>query len=329
MKIVQFLHGTALGGMEKFCLDLSNRLARDNTVLLIADKSFRKHISQDVIFEPIDPKKSRNNPLFLWHLCKIMRKFQPDIIHAHKQRTIEMLKRISPFLNMPFIATKHDTQHKKAFIGLKYAITISNETIDTVQAENIYKIYNGIEHQEPKKIKMPDAFNIVAVGGLRKVKGYDKLLHAVSRLDFGYHLTIVGEGEQREALEELINNLGIKERVSLVGFQSNVNDYIYSSDLQVISSESEGFSLAMIEGLFYGKMLLSTKVSGCVEILPRDMLEDMSSFDLKIKEIYDNYEAYVQKFAETKERYSNQLTIDACAKEHIRVYDKITTQEKR
>jgi len=328
MRIIQFLHGTSLGGMEKFCLDLSNRLAKDNTVLLIADKSFKKYITQDVNFVPIDPKKSRNNPIFLWYLYSILRKFQPDIIHAHKQRTIEMLKRLSPFLGLPFVATKHDTQYKKAFIGLRYAITISNETTDTVKAENIYKIYNGIEYQKPKKIKMSDVFNIVAIGGLRKVKGYDKLLHAVSRLNFEYHLSIVGEGDERGSLEELIKNLDIEHRVSLVGFQSNVNDYIYSSDLQVISSESEGFSLAMIEGLFYGKMVLSTKVSGCNEILSHAMLADIDNFDLKIKDIYDNYEVYTQKFKEIKEQYSNRLTIDACAKEHIRVYDEIRTQEK-
>jgi glycosyltransferase involved in cell wall biosynthesis len=323
MRIVQFLHGNEIGGMEKFCIDLSNALSHEHDVLLLADKTFKKYIDKNVQFVELDIEKSRNNIFFLWKIWKILKAFSPDIIQAHKQNTINIIKRLEPFLKIPFVATKQDMQIKKAFHGLRYAITITEETRSTIKAEHIYKIYNGVPFHEPKKIILPDGFNIVAVGGLRKVKGYDKLLHIVANLDFNYHLTILGEGSEREHLEALIDTLHLKEKVTLAGFKSNINDYLYSADLQVITSLSEGFSLAMVEGLFYSKVLLSTKVSGCTEILSEALLADIEAFNVKIKMIFENYDAYEVEFMKVKNKYSKRLTMEACKDEHVKVYREI------
>jgi len=323
MKIIQFLHGNQIGGMEKFCLDLSNSLSGEHQIMLIADPVFRAYCKEDISFVALDVEKSRNNPMFLLALYREIKAFQPDIIHQHKQNSIQIMKRLAPFLKMPFVATKHDTQKKKAFYGLKYAISISDETTKTIKAENIYKIYNGIPYREPKKIKMSDTFNIVAVGGLRKVKGYDSLIDAVSKLPFDFHLTIIGEGSERKALEKCIEESGLKDKVSLVGFKENVQDYLYSSDLQIISSLSEGFSLSMVEGIFYAPLLLSTKVSGCTEILSDELLYDIERLDSKIIDVFENYDRYKDHFKVLKDKHKEQLTIDMCAKEHEKVYHSI------
>ncbi|SFV69519.1 Poly(glycerol-phosphate) alpha-glucosyltransferase [hydrothermal vent metagenome] len=327
MRIVQFLHGNKIGGMEKFCIDLSNALSHEHDVLLLADKTFKKYVETSVQFVELDIEKSRNNIFFLWKIWKILKAFSPDIIQVHKQNTINILKRLKPFLKIPFVATKHDMQIKKAFYGLRYAITIAEETRSTIKADYIYKIYNGVPFHKPKKIILPDGFNIVAVGGLREVKGYDKLLYIVADLDFNYHLTILGEGSQRERLEALIDTLDLKEKVTLAGFKSNINDYLYSADLQVITSLSEGFSLAMIEGLFYSKVLLSTKVSGCTEILSEGLLTDIEAFHAKIKMVFENYDAYEAEFIKLKNKYSQRLTIEACKDEHIKVYRNIISKD--
>jgi len=323
VRIIQFLHGNALGGMEKFCLDLSNTLAREHDVLLLADKGFGNYVSDQVRFVEIDVEKSRNNPLFLWDIYRIIKKFQPDIIHAHKQNSIQILKRLSFFLDIPYVATKHDMQHKKAFHGIEYAVAISDDTAKTIRAKHLYKIYNGIPLRQPSKIDMPDAFNIVAVGGLRKVKGYDTLLEAVSRLAFDWHLTILGEGDERPHLEATIRELGIGERVTLAGHKENIHDYLYSSDLQVISSHSEGFSLAMVEGIFYAPALITTKVGIAEEILPSFLLTDREVLSNKIEDVYHNYKAYRILLQEVKAKYREVFKIEQCAKEYLRVFQKI------
>ena len=323
MRIVQFLHGNELGGMEKFCLDLSNALAKENDLCLIADPLFRKYVDEKIVFVPLDVEKSRNNVWFLWKLYREIKRFSPDIIHAHKQNSIQILKRLHPFLRIPFIATKHDTQKKKAFMNLMYAVAISDETMQTVKAKKLYKIYNGIPYTKPKRIQMPSAFNIVAVGGLRRVKGYDDLLIAVSQLSFPYHLTILGEGAERKHLEDQIDALGIAKHVTLAGFSDRINDYLYSADLQVISSHSEGFSLAMVEGIFYAPMLLSTKVSGCIEILPEPLLMGREEMRVRIEEVYREYNKCQRVFMNVKQRYREQLTMAFCSENYLKVYKEV------
>ncbi|MFT7823751.1 MAG: glycosyltransferase [Sulfurimonas sp.] len=320
MKIIQFLHGDQLGGMEKFCIDLSSELSKENEVMFIGDPAFKPLLNQKVRFQPIDINKKRNNPWFLWQLYKIISEFSPDIIHVHKRKSIDIMKRLAPFLKVPFVATKHDMQKKRSFHGLEYAISISDETSSTIKAKQIFKIYNGIPFIEPKKVDLPDTFNIVAVGGLRKVKGYDKLIAAVAELPFDFHLTIIGEGSERKRLEGRISELGLDTRVSLAGFKSNVNDYLYSADLQVIASESEGFSLSMIEGLFYAKMLISTKVSGCIEILPDELLFDIDELRDKMIDVYADQKKYQDIFNRVKEGNKEKLTIAVCAKKHREIY---------
>jgi len=323
MKIIQFLSGNKFGGMEKFAIDISNILAKEHDVLFIGDKVFKKYIHNNVSFIELNNKKSRNNILFLWKIYKIFKNFKPNIIHVHKQKNIQIMNRLKYFIDIPFVATKQDMQKKKSFLNLKYAITITEDVQTTINAKHIFKIYNGIPYNEPTKIPLSNTFNIVAVGGLRKVKGYDKLIESLSKVNFDFHLTIVGEGEERKNLELLITKLQLENKITLTGFVNNVNDYIYSADLQVISSLSEGFSLAMIEGIFYSPLLISTKVSGCTEILPDQLLMNHQEMSEKIENVYQHYTVHKDIFSKTKKDYSHLLTIEACAKEYIHVYQQI------
>lgn len=320
---MQILHGSNIGGMEISCINLANALSKQHEVIFLGSTVFKKYLSKQVIFQPIDVKKSRNNPLFLIKLYRQIKQYNPDIIHIHKQKTIRVLKRLSYFLSIPQVVTKHDTQKKRAFYGLDYAVSISKEVEKTIKAKKIFSIYNGIPYIKPKKIDLSNKFNIVAVGRLSKVKGFDKLIKSVSLLTFDFHLSIIGEGEQRATLEELISRLNISDKVSLLGFKSNVQDYLFSADLQIISSLSEGFSLAMMEGVFYSKVLISTKVSGCNEILSQSLLFDIKDMTTKIVDVYEKYDTYKKEFLKIKKRYKEDFNIKVCADNYISVFQSI------
>jgi glycosyltransferase involved in cell wall biosynthesis len=234
-----------------------------------------------------------------------------------------MMWRLSFFMDILFVATKHDMQRKKAFYGLDYVAVLSDEMKKTVRAKHVEKIYNGIVPTIPEPVKLPGRFNVVAVGGLRPVKRFDRLIEAIAKLPDEVHLTIVGEGSERENLERLSEKLGIKTRVHLVGFKQNVPDYLAACDMQVISSDSEGFSLAMVEGLFYAPVVISTKVSGATEILSEKLLCEGESLAQKIRDVYNETEAYKKETARIAARYRDKLTMEGCAKEYIRFYGKI------
>ncbi len=324
MRILQLLSAKSIAGTETFCISLSNELSKSNEVYLMTYDGFKKYISPNVNFVSLDMEAKRWNPFFLYHLYKTIKAINPDIIHIHKKKYIYIINMLKIFLNIPFIASKHDMEYnKRVYKKLKHVISTSQDVTKTLTTKNIYKIYNGIKLKAANSIEMPDAFNIVAVGGLRYVKGYDILIEKLSSVPINWHLTIIGEGDEREALEALADKLDIKNRVSLVGFKDNVQDYLNSADLQIISSRSEAFSLAMIEGLFYSKILISTHVSGCTEVLSDDLLYTYDNLAEKIINVHDNYKKYMDEFQIVKDKHRDNLTIESCASNHIELYKEL------
>lgn len=115
-----------------------------------------------------------------------------------------------------------------------------------------------------------DVPNIVTVGRLVTQKGYDILLKVMKKLNedgFNFKLRILGEGEQKEELEDFIKQNHLQKNVELIGFKKNPYPYIASSDLFVCSSRSEGYSLVIAEALVLGIPVVSTYCSGPNELL--------------------------------------------------------------
>lgn len=327
MKIAQILHSETYGGMEKFCIELSNELAENNNdVLLLADPIFKPYISSKVVFQPICMKKSRRNIFNLIDIFLKIRRFKADIIHTHKQKSIKIIKTLKPFLSIPYIATKHDVFKKKAFSGIENAISISDQVSKTIEAKNCFIIRNGAH----KKIITPQEkhaeFTVVAIGGLKPVKRFDYLINAAAELKekgLPIKFLIVGEGEEREKLEALIKQHQLEDTVKLLGFRDDIPEILSRSHLQLICSESEGFSLAFIEGVFYSDALMSTPVSGCDEILPSSLLFEINNLAKNIESVFRQQEHYQHIFKLVKKDYENKLTIQYCANEHIKVYESI------
>lgn len=111
---------------------------------------------------------------------------------------------------------------------------------------------------------------ILAAGRLEPVKGFDVLLRAFARLRQTEvcKLIILGEGQQRPALEALTAKLGVSADVDLPGFAPNPYAFMSRADVFVVCSHFEGLSVVLIEALACGATVVSTDCpSGPSEIL--------------------------------------------------------------
>lgn len=111
---------------------------------------------------------------------------------------------------------------------------------------------------------------MVAVGRLTRQKGFDRLVDVCSLLrDEGYsfELWILGEGVERERLEDMIRKFKLDDRISLLGFVENPYPCIKKADILVCSSRYEGMSTAVTEGLILGKAVITTECTGMDELL--------------------------------------------------------------
>ncbi|WP_298782825.1 glycosyltransferase [uncultured Campylobacter sp.] len=152
-------------------------------------------------------------------------------------------------------------------------------------------------------------FNIVAVGRLDKIKGFDLLIRAASELKFDFELKIYGQGGERQNLQNLIDLLNLQDRVRLCGFCDDVAAALSASHLHVISSRKEGFPVILIEGIFYSPVLISTRVGGISEILSEEFLYEAADLGVKIDEIYRTYGKSVRAFAQKHASLKQTLTL--------------------
>ena len=117
---------------------------------------------------------------------------------------------------------------------------------------------------------LPGQMNLLAVGRLTKQKNFEYLIRTCSQLrDDGYlfHLNILGEGSERNNLEEQIRKLELKSYITLRGFIKNPYPWMKYADIIVCSSKYEGSSTVVQEALILGKAVVTTLCTGMQELL--------------------------------------------------------------
>lgn len=111
---------------------------------------------------------------------------------------------------------------------------------------------------------------MVTMGRLVPQKGYDRLLPIIKRLKdegFRFSLNILGEGTDREKLEQYIKQHHLETCVRLSGFHTNPYPYLAKADLFVCSSRAEGYSTVITEALILGLPIITTRCAGMQELL--------------------------------------------------------------
>lgn len=108
---------------------------------------------------------------------------------------------------------------------------------------------------------------VVAVGRLVPEKGFDVLIEAlaIARRTEDLRLLLLGEGEQRAALEGLARQLDLAEHVRLPGYVANPLPYMREADLFVLSSRFEAFPVVLVEALYCGASVVATRCAEAVE----------------------------------------------------------------
>lgn len=138
-----------------------------------------------------------------------------------------------------------------------YNVNDENEIIEMAQAQ--------INIKREKDVPL-----LEVIGRLSQEKGVDRLIRVCSRLKkdrYSFELLILGEGEEREKLERMIEESDLSECVKLLGFISNPYPHMRMADILVCPSRYEGLSTVVTEGLILGKAIVTTQCSGMKELL--------------------------------------------------------------
>ena len=228
---------------------------------------------------------------------------------------------------MCHVATKHNPRKGRIFEKVRHVTAVSNTVAKTVK-QGATVIYNGIV---PVAISPDgnrnDPFRILAIGRLDPIKGFDRLIAQAAGLEINFRLEIIGDGPQREMLQNQIDRAGLNNKVELPGFCDNIPERMSHADLVVISSHSEGFPIVLIESLFYANLLVSTPVGGSTEILDPSLLAGQDRLSEKITDVAGNYKSYRDCFLAVQDVNRNLFMIEAVAKSYVEFYRSVYGHE--
>ena len=170
-----------------------------------------------------------------------------------------------------------------ALIWQQAAAVVSNSlglkelALKTNAKQKIGVIYNGVDTEvfKPGSDEMKKNKFIITLGGTRVTlrKGIAYLIDAVSMLSKKYpqiYVTIIGEGNEKENLELMAKELGVKERIIFINKVENstrVVPYYQEASVFVLPSLNEGMSNAMLEALSSGLPIVATDAGGTKELV--------------------------------------------------------------
>ena len=287
-----------VGGAQSYVASLLPALSEHFDVVVAAhgDGPLREAASNGgVRFIPLRhvrrPIKPWRDVAGLFELVRLLRRERPEILHASSSKAGVLGRLAAVVAGVPIrIFTVHGWAFA-AYSGLvswlyRWAdrlmsplttVTIcvsENERTAglearTCRADNTVVIRNAVDvAAAPRSCHDRPRPRLIAVGRLKAPKDFVTLIRALATLPAeSFESLIVGEGPDRTAVEAEIRRLGLEERVRLAGERRDVPALLAASDIFVLSSESEGLPVSVLEAMAAELPVVASSVGGLPELV--------------------------------------------------------------
>jgi glycosyltransferase involved in cell wall biosynthesis len=303
MRVTYITTGLAYGGAETQIKELATRLQRRSWKISIASMlppiAYVEELeAAGISVYNLRMRRKVPDPRAVLRLAAIMRRERPLLIHSHMIHA-NLLARITRlFVKVPvLICTAHSITEGGRPRELAYRLTDSLADITTQVSEagkqryiqvgavpphKIVCIPNGIDTSRFQPNPMvrqavreqlgcaPDAFVWLTVGRLEPVKNHLGLLSAfreVAAVHPNARLLIAGQGSLQAATEQRIAELGLADRVRLLGTRRDIPDLLNAADAFVLPSLWEGMPLTLLEASAAALPIVATDVGGNSEVV--------------------------------------------------------------
>ncbi len=292
------------GGAEKVFLQLACHLDsnRFNHFIIApgggwVENQLRKHHLSPI---PVNPHGSFNFG-YLKQIIHTIRQNKIDIIQSHLFGSNVYCSIAGILTRTPVISTFHGAVDfdrsserlvKAKFFCINHGsaklVFVSDDLIKQAEKRSplkqakIHKIFNGIDleiYKPQKNIYIRQELGldeedilVGTVGNVRSPKGYQFLLQAAAQLKNttpNFKFVIAGDTNDNiySELLSLRAQLNLEKQVFFLGFRDDVSRFLNGLDIFLLSSISEGFSLATIESMACGIPVIATRSGGPEEII--------------------------------------------------------------
>jgi glycosyltransferase involved in cell wall biosynthesis len=295
------------------------------------------------------------------YLFKIFKNYQPDVVVGHSAIVSAYMRIVGIFFpKIKKVVVLHaaaadyeggDRLQKAEYLlqyVTNYVVGVSDWSANTYKKRFKHvackAIYNGVDLE---KFKIQNSFSrdiirnkifktndtnfiILQVGRINKVKNQLLTLQAISMLDNdikdNVYTVFAGIVEDKKYFQEIIEfceNNNLTKNVQFLGARSDVNNLLYASDLYVMPSERENFSIAIVEALSTGIPIICSNIS---QFNFLDKYNFKNTFKFNLKDIQD-YSKSISNIIEKKltfvERNLDDFSFNKCSQQYIELFKDI------
>lgn len=344
VKVLHILSSKTYNGAENVVCQINSMLqgTEDNIELIYCslDGPVRSHIEENKIeFSPVSKVSVKE-------VRRVIAEVKPNIIHAHDMKASFVASLACG--KIPLISHIHNnnTDSRKislksilyffAAIRAKHIFWVSNSSFNGYCFHNFVKeksevLVNVIDAENlyNKAVKDPNEYSYDAVylGRLAYPKNPQRLVTIFEKVvekDKHFTAAIVGEGEDREEVENLIQNKGLQNNVFCLGFFNNPYKILQSAKMMIMTSLWEGTPMCALEALAMGVPIVSTPVDGLCDLIENgkngflsDSDDELADWCFKLatdKELQKEFSEGAKRTSEAK------MSIDNYRKRILSVY---------
>lgn len=353
MNILQVITSLRIGGAEKLVVDMALILKAKGHIVDIfvfdgVQTPFLQQLEENGIrVIRYNEGGSPYHPKNIFILRRLISQY--DVVHTHNtacQYYVAIAKLLCKLCkSKKLVTTEHSANNRRRNIltfkqldrwmyrQYDSIIAISDKATMNLQKFlgnrlEIKTIYNGINLSRFMNAdvlsgdgvlkKKLNTFVITMVAGFREEKDQDTLIKSLKYLPENCVLWLVGDGVRRTICEDLVQRLGLSDRVVFAGIRTDIPNILKASDVIVMSSHWEGLSLSSIEGMSVGKPFVASDVDGLHEIVfgngllfPHQNEKALADIILELMTKPDYAQKIAEKCFEKASQYDISKTVDA------------------
>lgn len=286
-----------------------------------------------------------------------------DVCHSHFQLgTASSIILKEKGLTKVSLRTSHVTQEWEkgwyGFIGerifsrwlfplfLDCEVGVSAEITNLLASTMVSKLFNRkpqcihnaipnskefIYEDRPNSLPEKNTKKIAIVGRLSEEKGHQYLFEAAKVLKLLHEkieIWVIGDGNLRTNLEDLVRQQGLEDSVYFLGQRSDIPDLLRQVDLVTVPSRREGFPSIILESFKLGVPVVGTNVSGIRELIIPERTgwlvptEDPETFAQVLLRAFSDTEMR-EKFIEAGKKIAAEYTIDRISDQYLDLYRKL------
>jgi glycosyltransferase involved in cell wall biosynthesis len=370
MKILHIISSGGLYGAEAVILNMSRTLNEGphSSVLGVFSNlpnpnlQFHEAAVKEGIESHLIPCKGQIDRTVAASIRELAASTNADVVHAHGYKADIYVYFALRTSGIPFVSTCHNWIDNDLRVTLygnadrlvlrNYAavVAVSDEVKQRllkagVRKERIHLVRNGIDlrpfdnaNPSLRNTSITNDPQIVGlVGRLSVEKGVDIFLRAAALVLAEFPSTkfvIVGEGPDREKLEALINELKLRDSVSMVGRRNDMPGVYASLDILVSSSRLEGLPMTILEGMASRLPLVAASVGDVPTVVldgdtgmlvPPENVEALAS---RIVDLLRNPEQRKHFGAAARKLIEDEYSAERMTADYLRVYEAAALQGK-